>query len=156
AHQTLFVCFELFKPYFPLPIAFPLVLSNRLRWLHPAGLDQSSFQFATGQSILLPAPHGVTTVTVTTPSGRSVQGRVTRGVLSFTETDEAGIYKLATARGEMRVAVNLMDGDESNLAPRPLPVASGPPPTAAPVPVQRELWPLLVILALGLLAVEGL
>ena len=154
--KALFIGFDLFKTDFPLRIAFPLVLSNSLRWLHPAGLDQASFQFATGQPILLPAPHGVTTVTVTTPSGRSVQGRVTRGVLSYTETDEAGIYKLATARGEMRVAVNLMDGDESNLAPRPLPVASGPPPTAAPVPVQRELWPLLVILALGLLAVEGL
>src|SRR3989441_3278870 len=154
--KALFVGFDLFKTDFPLRIAFPLVLSNSLRWLHPAGLDQASFQFATGQPILLPAPHGVTTVTVTTPGGRVVQGRVTRGVLSFTETDEAGIYKLVTARGEMRVAVNLMDGDESNLAPRPLPMASGPAPAAAPVPVQRELWSLFVIVALVLLAGEGL
>src|SRR5439155_18205354 len=146
----------LFKTDFPLRIAFPLVLSNTLRWLHPAGLDQSSFQFATGQPILLPAPHGVTTVTVTTPSGRAVQGRVTRGVVSFTETDEVGIYTLATARGETRVAVNLMNAEESNLAPHPLPASSGHGPAAAPVPVQRELWPLLVIVGLLLLAGEGL
>ena len=82
-----------------------------------------SFQFATGQPILLPAPHGVSTVTVTTPSGRTVQGRVTRGAISFTETDETGIYTLATARGETRVAVNLMNAEESNLAPHPLYVA---------------------------------
>jgi von Willebrand factor type A domain/Aerotolerance regulator N-terminal len=89
--KALFVGFDLFKTDFPLRIAFPLVLSNTLRWLHPAGLDQASFQFATGQPILLPAPHGVGTVTVTTPSGRTVQGRVTRGAISYTETDEAGV-----------------------------------------------------------------
>jgi Ca-activated chloride channel homolog len=153
--KALFVGFDLFKTDFPLRIAFPLVLSNTLRWLHPAGLDQASFQFATGQPILLPAPHGVTTVTVTTPGGRTVQGRVTRGMVSFTETDETGIYTLATARGETRVAVNLADADESNLAPHPLPVATAHGPAAAPVPVQRELWPFFVILALLILAVEG-
>ena len=153
--KALFVGFDLFKTDFPLRIAFPLVLSNTLRWLHPAGLDQASFQFATGQPILLPAPHGVTTVTVTTPSGRTVQGRVTRGMVSFTETDETGIYTLATSRGETKVAVNLADADESNLAPHALPVASAQGPAAAPVPVQRELWPFLVILALLILLVEG-
>jgi uncharacterized membrane protein len=153
--KALFVGFDLFKTDFPLRIAFPLVLSNTLRWLHPAGLDQASFQFATGQPILLPAPHGVTTVTVTTPGGRTVQGRVTRGMVSFTETDETGIYTLATSRGETRVAANLADADESNLVPHPLPVASAHGPAAAPVPVQRELWPLFVTLALLFLAVEG-
>ena len=154
--KALFVGFDLFKTDFPLRIAFPLVLSNTLRWLHPAGLDQSSFQFAAGQPILLPAPHGVTTVTVTTPSGRAVQGRITRGMVSFTETDETGIYTLSTSRGETRVAVNLADADESNLAPHPMPAAGGHGPAAAPVPVQRELWPLFVILAVVLLAGEGL
>jgi Ca-activated chloride channel homolog len=153
--KALFVGFDLFKTDFPLRIAFPLVLSNTLRWLHPAGLDQASFQFATGQPILLPAPHGVTTVTVTTPSGRTVQGRVTRGMVSFTETDETGVYTLATSRGETRVAVNLADADESNLTPHPLPVATAHGPAAAPVPVQRELWPFFVILALLIFVVEG-
>src|SRR2546422_2529325 len=154
--KALFIGFDLFKTDFPLRIAFPLVLSNTLRWLHPAGLGQSRFQFAAGQPILLPAPHGVTTVTVTTPSGRVVQGRVTRGMVSFTETDDTGIYTLSTSRGETRVAVNLADADESNLVPHPLPASSGHGPAAAPVPVQRELWPLFVILAVVLLAGEGL
>jgi Ca-activated chloride channel family protein len=154
--KALFVGFDLFKTDFPLRIAFPLVLSNTLRWLHPAGLDQASFQFATGQPILLPAPHGVSTVTVTTPSGRAVQGRVTRGMVSYTETDEAGIYTLATARGETRVAVNLMSADESNLVPHALPAATAQGPAAAPIPVQRELWPLFVIVAAILLVAEGL
>ena len=155
--KALFIGFDLFKTDLPLRIAFPLILSNGLRWLHPAGLDQSSLQFAAGQPILLPLAHGVTSVTVTTPSGRTVKAPVTRGVVSFTETDEVGVYSLATAQGETRVAVNLMDADESNLAPRPLPAATGTPAAAAaPIPIQRELWPLFVLLATALLVADGL
>jgi uncharacterized membrane protein len=155
--KAIIVGFDLFKTDFPLRIAFPLILSNTLRWLHPAALDQSSLQLAAGQPILLPVAHGISTATVTTPSGRTVKAPVTRGVVSFTETDEIGLYTLSTARGDLRVAVNLMDADESNLEPQPLPTASGPAPAAAaPVPTQRELWSLFVLVAVVLLALEGL
>jgi hypothetical protein len=117
--KAVFVGFDLFKTDFPLRVAFPLILSNTLRWLHPAALDQSSLQLAAGQPILLPVAHGITRATVTTPSGRSIDAPVTRGVVSFTETEEVGVYALGTARGDMRLAINLMDAEESNLAPRP-------------------------------------
>jgi Ca-activated chloride channel family protein len=155
--KAIVVGFDLFKTDFPLRVAFPLILSNTLRWLHPAALDQTSLQLAAGQPILLPVPHGVTSTTITTPSGRTVKAPITRGAVSFTETDEVGLYTLATGRGDLRVAVNLMDADESNLAPRPLPAPTAPPAeAAAPVPLQRELWPLFVLLAVLLLALEGL
>src|SRR6185369_3700049 len=128
--KAIFIGFDLFKTDFPLRVAFPLILSNGLRWLHPAGLDQASFQLAAGQPILLPVEHGVSGVTVTTPSGRRVKAQVTRGMVSFTETDEIGFYTLTTTRGDVRVAVNLMDADESNLAPRPLPAAAQARPAA--------------------------
>ena len=76
--KAVFMGFDLFKTDFPLRVAFPLILSNSLRWLHPAGLDQTSLQLAAGQPILLPVPHGVTTATVTTPSGVEVPGRQSR------------------------------------------------------------------------------
>ncbi len=154
--KAVFIGFDLFKSDFPLRVAFPLILSNTLRWLHPAALDQASLQFAAGEAILLPVAHGITSATVTTPSGRAVKAQVTRGAVSFTDTDEVGVYTLATARGDSKLAVNVMDPDESNLAPRPLPAATGPGPEAAPpVAVQRELWPLFVMLAVVLLALEG-
>ncbi|MBI3637375.1 MAG: VWA domain-containing protein, partial [Candidatus Rokubacteria bacterium] len=154
--KAIFLGFDLFKTDFPLRVAFPLILSNGLRWLHPAGLDQASFQLAAGQPVLLPVEHGVTGVTVTMPGGRAVKGQVTRGVVSFTETDEVGVYTLSTTRGEMKIAVNLADADESNLTPRPLPALPTTTVAAAPpVPVQRELWPLFVVLAVILLALEG-
>src|SRR3989442_776825 len=118
---------------------------------------RSRSRLAAGQPILLPVAHGVTSVSVTTPHGRVVKALVTRGMVSFTDTDEVGVYTLSSARGETRVAVNLMDAEESNLQPRPLPAFSGPPAVApAPVPIQRELWPLFVLIAALLLAVEGL
>lgn len=155
--RAVFVGFDLFKTDFPLRVAFPLILANSLRWLHPAGLDQASLQLPAGQPILLPVPYGVREATVTTPSGRAVKAQVTRGMVSFTETDEVGIYTIASPRGDTRVAVNLMEADESNLAPRPLPTSPPPPPgpTAAPVPIQRELWPVFVAAAAVLLALEG-
>ena len=154
--KAVVVGFDLFKTDFPLRVAFPLILSNTLRWLHPAALDQSSLQVAAGQPILLPVAHGITSANVTTPSGRTVKAPVTRGAVSFTETDEVGLYTLSTARGDLRIAVNLMDADESNLEPRPLPQAQGTAESAAmPVPLQRDLWPLFVALAAVLLATEG-
>jgi hypothetical protein len=148
--------FDLFKTDFPLRVAFPLMLSKSLRWLHPAGLDQSSLQLQTGQPILLPVEHGVTTATVITPGGRRVKAQVTRGMASFTDTDEVGIYTVVTARGETRVAVNLMNAEESDLTPRPVPAfVEAARPEAAPVPIQRELWPYLVVLALLIFALEG-
>jgi Ca-activated chloride channel family protein len=154
--KAVFFGFDLFKTDFPLRVAFPLMLSKSLRWLHPAGLDQSSLQLPAGQPILLPVEHGVTTATVTTPSGRSVQAQVNRGLASFAETDEVGVYTVVTARGETRVAVNLMNGEESDLQPRPLPAfVEGARPEAAPVPVQRELWPYFVLFALAVFILEG-
>jgi Ca-activated chloride channel family protein len=155
--KAIFVGFDLFKTDLPLRVAFPLILSNGLRWLHPSGADQASFQLAAGRPILLPVPHGVAAATVTTPSGRSVKAPVTRGVVSFSETEEVGTYTLATAKGETKLAVTLMDADESNVTPRALPAST--PPGAVPtpsVPVQRELWPLFVLLAVVLLLLEGL
>ena len=154
--KAVFFGFDLFRTDFPLRVAFPLILSKGLRWLHPAGLDQASLQLQAGQPILLPVEHGVTTATVRTPSGRSVRAQVNRGMASFTDTDEVGVYSVVTGRGETRVAVNLMNADESDLTPQPLPAyVEGARPESPPVLIQRELWPFFVALALLLFALEG-
>ena len=63
---------------------------------------------------------------------------------------------VVTGRGETRVAVNLMNSDESDLTPQPLPTfVETARPESAPVLIVRELWPFFVVLALLLFAVEG-
>jgi len=154
--KAIFFGFDLFKTDLPLRVAFPLILSNGLRWLHPAGLDLTSFQLQAGQPILLPVEHGVTAARVITPSGRSVEAQVTRGLASFADTGEVGVYTVVTSRGEARVAVNLTSAEESDIAPRPIPTRSEAPSSdGTTVPLQRELWGLFALLAAVLLLVEG-
>ncbi len=155
--KALFVGFDLFRTDFPLHVAFPLILSNAVRWLHPAELDQASLELPSGQPIVLPVDHDVTAATVTAPSGRQVQVQAVRGTVSFADTDEIGVYRIAAGRSEMRVAVNLMNVEESDLTPRPLPAAgTGGAADAPPVPVERELWPVFLGIAAFLLVLEGL
>jgi Ca-activated chloride channel homolog len=154
--KAVLIGFDLFKTDFPLRVAFPLILTNALRWLHPAGLDQVSVQIESGQPILQPVAHGVTAATVLTPSGRSVKAAVTRGLVSFTDTDEVGVYTVSSSRGETRIAVNLANPEESQLTPQPLPAAAAAGPSdAAPIPIQRELWMIFVAIAIALLALEA-
>ncbi|MFQ5521944.1 MAG: hypothetical protein ACE5FK_11130, partial [Candidatus Methylomirabilia bacterium] len=155
--KAVFVGFDLFQSDLPLRVAFPLIISNSLRWLHPAGLDQSSLQIRAGEPILLPVEHGVDTVSIKGPSGRRGEVAVTRGVVNVTGTDEVGVYTVATANGETSVAVNLVNAEESDLTPRLLPPpAAGARAVTPAVPVQRELWPLFVLLAALILGLEGL
>jgi hypothetical protein len=75
---------------------------------------------------------------------------------SFADTDEVGVYTVVTGRGETRVAVNLMNAEESDLNPRPLPtIIEGMKPESPTVPIQRELWPYFVLIALLAFAIEG-
>jgi uncharacterized membrane protein len=156
--KAVFVGFDLFKTDLPLRVAFPLILANSLRWLQPVGLEGSDLMVAAGSPFLLAVEHGVQEGTVRDPSGATHRAEITRGALSFSQTDRVGLYTLTTgAKREVRFAVNLLDAVESNIRPQSLPVA--PAPTAGGVgdsfTYQRELWPFLLGLAMLTLAFEG-
>jgi len=153
--KAVLIGFDLFKADLPLRVAFPLLMWNSLRWLHPGGLDHSSLQYSAGDTITMQVAHEVDAMTVTAPGGRRSAAQVARGTGSFGDTGEVGLYSLATVRGETRVAVNLMNGVESDIAPRPLPATSNDGVSTS-VPVEREIWPLFVALALALLFIEGM
>jgi uncharacterized membrane protein len=156
--KAVFVGFDLFKTDLPLRVAFPLILSNSLRWLQPVGLEGSDLMVAAGAPFLLTVEHGVEEATVRDPDGGSRKAQITRGALSFAQTDRVGVYTLQTGAREVPFAVNLLTTAESNIRPQPLPVA---PPlaegTAADLyTYQRELWRPLLVVALITLLLEGL
>src|SRR5207249_4799382 len=107
--KALFVGFDLFKTDLPLRVAFPLILSNGLRWLHPVGLEGSDLMVPAGSPFLLTVEHGVQEATVRDPEGGTRKAEITRGALSFAQTDRVGVYTLATGQREVRFAVNLLD-----------------------------------------------
>jgi Ca-activated chloride channel homolog len=152
--KAILIGFDLFKADLPLRVAFPLMISNSIRWLHQGAMEQHMGQIAAGQPLVAPVPHGIESVTITTPSGRRLEAPSVRGAINFSQTGEVGVYTLSTAKAEMRIAANLMDPEESNIAPRRLPnrIASN---NASLVPIENEYWRAFVILALLILIAEG-
>jgi Ca-activated chloride channel family protein len=156
--KAVFVGFDLFKTDLPLRVAFPLILSNSLRWLHPVALEGSDLMVAAGAPFLLTIEHGIEEATVRDPDGGTRKAQITRGALSFAQTDRVGVFTLVTGAREIPFAVNLLSSAESNIRPQPLPVA--PPLTeeagADAYTYQRELWRPLLVLAIVTLLLEGL
>lgn len=147
-------------------LAFPLLVARTVRDLTPpplpasllagAPLDLQSSPRAT--ALELRAPDGaVQTIALDATAG----GRAPAVTL-----EQAGIYTLVERTGDTvlytgRIAVNAGSALESDLRPRPLPVAAGGQPapglSALGAPEGREeqpLWPWLVALALLALFVE--
>ncbi|MGH7321331.1 MAG: VWA domain-containing protein [Candidatus Rokuibacteriota bacterium] len=156
--KAVFVGFDLFKTDLPLRVAFPLILSNSLRWLHPVGLEGSDLMVTAGRPFLLTVEHGVDEATVRDPDGRTRKAEITRGALSFAQTDRVGIYALATGQREVGFAVNLLDAAESNIRPQALPATPAPAAGSATdlFVYQLELWRLLLGLAISTLLLEAL
>lgn len=155
--KLLFVGIDLFRTDLPLRVAFPLILSNALRWLHPVGLEANAFMVKGGHPLFLPVEQGVESVTIQAPDGRTWEVKVTRGVVSFSQTGEVGLYQMETRGGSQRVAVNLVDEGESNIAPHSLPQVNAPTGQGSgeAVRIPREFWGIFVLLALALLLLEA-
>jgi len=74
---------------------------------------------APGRAFTVAAKPGTSKVTITRPDGRSESVAVrTTGLLTYGQTDRVGIYSISTGIvGEDARAVNLVDDDESFIAP---------------------------------------
>lgn len=154
--KVLFVGFDLFKTDLPLRVAFPLILSNGLRWLSPVGLEGADLMVQAGAPFLLPVEHGVEEARVRDPLGEESSAPITRGLLSFARTERAGLYTLVTGKGEFRFAVNLLSEAESNTGPRALPEAAiAVTGSGEAYRFQREIWGTLLLVVVGLLLLEG-
>ncbi len=157
--RGIFVGFDLFKTDLPLRVAFPLFVSNALRWLAPSRLEDAGLQLTPGQAITLPLPGGAKEATVRGPDGRARRVPADRGGrMHFVDTTQVGVYTVKAGDWERRFAVNLLDAGESATAPRPLPAPpGGAAEAAAPrtFPVRQDLWRLFGLLALLLIAAEA-
>jgi uncharacterized membrane protein len=156
--KAIFVGFDLFKTDLPLRVAFPLILSNGLRWLQPVGLEGSDLMVSAGTPFRLTTEHGIEDVLIQDPEGGSRKAPIIRGALSLAQTDRVGLYTVVAGSRRIPFTVNLLNAGESNIRPRPLPAA--PPPVAGTTADlyddQRELWRPLLALAIMTLLLEGL
>lgn len=151
-----FAAFAVTDSVFPLKVAFPIFISNSVRWLASTEGSRDSVSVRTGEPVVIPASPG-TTVDVTRPDG----GRVALtaggdGAADLAATDEIGFYTVRSPRTTWEFAANLSDPAESDTMPHPaLAVSSSPIRSGAHLVVAtRSLAPPFALAVLVLLGLE--
>lgn len=156
------VTFDLRDSDLPLQIAFPILMANITGWLSPGRAFNGATALQAGDAVTIVPTTGATVVSIQKPDGTIWQTAVTGDPITFSETDQLGLYQvmLKDLAGEQEAgtfAVNLFSATESTIAP------------AAQVQVgqmeieetadegnvgQRELWAWLTAVAVVILVIE--
>ncbi len=140
-----------------LRVAWPLFLLNVINELVEEDTRYIS-SFSTGEVWKIPAPSGLSSLEVTTPSGAVARVAVQEGRAALLG-QRAGVYQVRAPGVETAFAANLSSVDESTISPpAELVVDSKPsgPPSAFTVGVRRELWLYLLAAAVLLSLLEWL
>jgi hypothetical protein len=143
----------------PIKLSFPVFVSNVLQYFggNRQGAAADNYQPGQAVSLRVDAPGAIA---IRKPDGSVVE--VPRGhdnLLSFSATNDLGVYELqAAGKTIKRFAVNLFDGNESEIRPRPdgtLKIGYVDVHGQSRwEPGRRELWRILLVLALGGLLLE--
>ena len=154
-----FISFSLDKSvHFMLTVAFPIFISNSVRWLGTGSDDSERAHVHSGDTLTIPAPPGAGRLTVTKPDGGKREVVVgERGGAIFDNVDEVGVYKVAGSNyPEYTFAANLASTSESDITPhKSLAILeNATPPSTRKVLTQQELLPYLAFLALLVLVIE--
>lgn len=153
--------FDLRDSDLPLQIAFPILMANITGWLNPGRPFDTPTGLQPGDPVSIAPGAGAVAVVVQKPDGTTWTAPVAEEALLFTETDQLGLYTVllrdgSSERAAGSFAVNLFNPDESAIAPVNQ-LQLGPTavtPDAEGDIGQRELWPWLLAIALGVLLVE--
>ena len=141
---------------FPLRVGFPVLLGNSIRWLSQTGALAPSKRVGPGDVLQFSLPPDASHADVSLPDGRRLRLQPHDGLVTFTETQQVGPYRMLAGDRQWRWAVDLRSPAESDLSPaselklgpKTVPAGVGPPK------VELHLWPLLTLLALALLLGE--
>ncbi|MCH8055138.1 MAG: VWA domain-containing protein [Deltaproteobacteria bacterium] len=155
--RALVLGFDLLASDLPFRVAFPVLFSNALEWLHPTMAEFPAASVLAGRSYALHLPGTDDEVEVTNPSGRREILRVLSNPLPFADTYDAGFYTFKTKSREGQFAVNLFSESESQISSRVreqgLAGVEGRDGEGAEKGL--SLWPFLLMVVFSLLLVEG-
>lgn len=151
--RAIVVTFKLLESDWPLRLSFPLFLSNALDWLR----EEDRAQPRPGEALRVRLADDETGIDITGPGGpkEHLAGEAGRDVV-YGPTDRCGLYTVARRKGIQKLALNLLDPQESRCAVEPeIRTVSGQVAGASPVPpVIRLYWRWLAAGALVLLLAE--
>jgi Ca-activated chloride channel homolog len=155
--------FDIRETDLPLRVAFPIFITNAVRWLGAApGSTSEGTPRRPGEVVPLAPPQGISQVQIQAPDKSSSTLSVVDGQVLFAGADQVGVYT-ATGKGKSEwsqtFAVSLLSKSESDIQPgdalkvqdeKGEKSLQGEPNARA----NRELWALIIFGALALLAAE--
>ena len=153
--------FDLLDTDLPLKVAFPIFITNSLRWLTaPRGLDANNegATLRTGGAVPLFAPENVKTIEISGPDKfkTSVPNRGDGAPVLFDGATRVGQYTASGDKWKQTFAVSLLDKRESDIAPRDsLKIGDAKQVSAEnSARANKELWGYVIAAALALLSLE--
>ena len=153
--------FDLRDSDLPLRVAFPIFITNSLRWLSaPRGLDANNegATLRTNGAVPLLAPDNVKQIEISGPGGlkTSVPNRGDGAPILFDGASRVGQYSASSGEWKQNFAVSLLDKRESDIAPRDALKIGETKQVAAEnsARANKELWGYIIVAALALLGVE--
>ncbi|MEE3370791.1 MAG: BatA and WFA domain-containing protein [Planctomycetota bacterium] len=139
--------------------SFPVFVYNVVRYLGGSLGTLSTPSYQPGTPVLIRTEGTIETVRVVKPDRTSTDlNRDGQATFVFDDANQQGVYQVyekGQSRPLQQFSVNLFDAMESDLLVRDLNINDTTvKATAGLVPIRRDLWKWLVLLALGLLAFE--
>ncbi len=150
--------FDIRETDLPLRVAFPIFIHNAVHWLAEGRSSSEGVSQRPGSMIPLAPPQGISQITVTSPDKSSQTLDVKGGTALYSGADRVGIYTAGAKGSAWRkpFAVSLLSKSESDIQPgATLQLQEGKPLVAEnSARANRELWGLITLAALALLAIE--
>ncbi len=153
--------FDLRDTDLPLRVAFPIFITNSLRWLTaPRGLDSNNegATLRTGGAVPLFAPEAVKQINISGPGGFKtvVPNRGDGAPVLFDGAARVGQYTATGNDWKQNFAVSLLDKRESDITPRDALKIGDTKQVSAEnnARANKELWGYIIVAALALLGLE--
>jgi hypothetical protein len=144
----------------PIRRSFPLFVMNVLQYLGGQGGSLSTGSVQPGKTITIRTDSPVEKLAIVPPNKKRVQlTREGQATFAFSNTEEPGVYDVvegSAQQASQRFAVNLFDGQESNILPKTELTVGGTRVQGRTQwePMRKELWKWILLGALGLLIAE--
>ncbi len=121
SRRIAWVGFDVLDSNWPLRISFPIFIANAVEWLSPTARLAERLSVKAGNAFHCPVPEPVESARITGPDGRTETVAVPRDASEFAYagTFLTGVYQVELGTNRMSFGVNLLDSNESNIAPRP-------------------------------------
>jgi hypothetical protein len=150
--KAIFIGFTIYNSDLILRPAFPILFSNIIQYFNHVSSDRSDLSekvIKTGNAIKISNYN----VKIITPGGSEIK---MDGKRNFSDTFNAGIYRVKYGKEEKYIAANLMDSMESNIKPVKTILIGKTCIGSSTINklVRKEFWKILAFLVLILLTLE--